>query len=373
MTTEAKQAELIPAENDEQPTEVEQTNAIQAAPPAPETPANPPNMAPSAVQIGSAFDIAPEAFMAGLDRRAQNREALMRWIKDGLVEGRDWGKIHVVKKDKCKQGAYCSNPYHFSKPSLWKSGAESICGMLGLRSTWPNLEDTMRRVEDGKLDIVLKCHLLAADGSIISEGIGARSLNTDNGDMNKALKMAKKSGLIDAALNLGLSEIFTQDIDDMDPDGLGEVGDPYNAAQERGDNFFEGNVGKPVATHCPIGAGKGFKGKPWAEVDDGFLNWIVNNIDDKPELVAAARKELEGRSLESQEKTAERRDSRIRTKDLGEYVREIGSAKTVEDIARIRKELPADFLPSVRAFLAKREVELRDAKQGVRPGGKRNG
>lgn len=353
MTNEAQQAELMPVEIDQ---------ADQAGEISQPTPGALSAPAPAPIQIGSAFDIDPEAFMAGLDRRAQNREALMTWIKNGLKEGRDWGKIHVVKRDKCDRGQYCDNPYHFSKPSLWKSGAESICGMLGLRSTWPNLEDTMKRMEDGKADIVLKCHLLAADGSIISEGIGARNLGQDGGDINKALKMAKKSSLIDAALNLGLSEIFTQDIDDMDPERLAEVGDPYNAAQERGDNFFEGNVGKPVATHCPIGAGKGFKGKPWAEVDDGFLNWIVNNIDDKPDIVAAAQKEIEGRSLESQEKAAERKvDSRLQDKSLGEFVQEIGKATTSEQLAQIRKEMPAEYLASVRAFLAKREVELRDS------------
>ena len=349
MTEEAKQAELVPVETDEPTPEI--------SPPAPAAPA------PSPVQIGSAFDIEPEAFQAGLDRRAMNRDALMTWIRDGLEEGIDWGKLHVVKRDQCDRGKYCDNPYHFSKPTLWKSGAEKVCGMLGLRATWVNLEDQMERIQGQQTDIVLKCHLVGADGvTIISEGIGARALGQDSGDMNKALKMAKKSGLIDAVLNLGLSDIFTQDLDDMDPEKIGVDADPYNAQQDRGDSFFEGGrAAKPVATHCPIGAGKGFKGKPWGEVDDGFLNWIVNNIDDKPDIVAAARKELEGRSLESQEAASDRKIG-LDSKKVGDYVREIGNATTSEQLARIRKEMPEEYIASVRAFLAKREVELRDQR-----------
>jgi hypothetical protein len=41
-------------------------------------------------------------------------------------------------------------------------------------------------------------------------------LSQDDGDINKALKMAIKSAHIDATLRMaGLSEVFTQDIEDM--------------------------------------------------------------------------------------------------------------------------------------------------------------
>ncbi len=52
-------------------------------------------------------------------------------------------------------------------------------------------------------------------GRVVAEGVGARSLNQDYGDINKSLKMVEKSAHIDATLRLaGLSEVFTQDIED---------------------------------------------------------------------------------------------------------------------------------------------------------------
>lgn len=313
-----------------------------------------------AVEIRSAFDIRPQQFQAGLTRRGKNRDALMEWLTSALKEGTDWGRLHVVKKDKCPEPWSCTNPYHFSKPSLWKAGAEKIAGMMGFRSTWPNLDAVLERLQEGNTMVILKCQLVDSNGSIVSEGIGARDLKQDAGDINKALKMAKKSGLIDAVLNAGgLSEVFTQDIEDMPADSLADHADPYQQGEQRGNDVsFPGSNTKPVATHCPIG--KEWKGLPWSAVDDGFLNWILSNIDDKPDITEAARKELEGRSLESQEKSNQRKDDAIiHEKDLGAFVREIGAATHIDQITVIRDELPAEFLPSVRAFLAKREVELR--------------
>ena len=52
--------------------------------------------------------------------------------------------------------------------------------------------------------------------SAAADGVGARSLKQDYGDINKSLKMAEKSAHIDATLRMaGLSEVFTQDIEDM--------------------------------------------------------------------------------------------------------------------------------------------------------------
>ena len=42
------------------------------------------------------LDLPAETFQAGLDRRKQNRSSLMAWIREALIEGSDFGKIHVV-------------------------------------------------------------------------------------------------------------------------------------------------------------------------------------------------------------------------------------------------------------------------------------
>jgi|FLOH01.1.fsa_nt_gi hypothetical protein len=151
------------------------------------------------------MDAAPAIFKAGLNRRRDNRKTLMEWIRSALVEGRDYGSI-IIK------GAQ-------SKPSLFKPGAEKIAGMLGLIPRFPNLPQYEQAVLDGTVitQIILRCVLENQSGNIIGEGVGARNVETqDNGDLNKALKMASKSAMIDAMLRTaGISEVFTQDVEDM--------------------------------------------------------------------------------------------------------------------------------------------------------------
>ena len=132
-----------------------------------------------------------------LVRRGQNRNTLMDWIRANLKEGSDYG---VIK----------------NKKSLWKAGAEKISGMLGLQVSWPDLQDELVRLRaTGAPTTYLSCELLR-DGIVQAQGVGARSVEQDGGDWNKALKMCKKSAMIDAVLNVaGLSEVFTQDIEDQ--------------------------------------------------------------------------------------------------------------------------------------------------------------
>jgi hypothetical protein len=152
----------------------------------------------------SPLDLPAEVFRAGLDRRKQNRASLMEWIRSALVEGVDYGRIQT------KRG--------LSKPSLWKPGAEKICGMLGVSVHFPTLHDYEQAALHGVElhHVIIRCELTDAAGRVIADGVGARSLKQDYGDINKALKMAEKSAHIDATLRMaGLSEVFTQDLEDM--------------------------------------------------------------------------------------------------------------------------------------------------------------
>lgn len=171
-----------------------------------------------AVISANPLDLPAETFRAGLDRRKANRAALMEWVRSAMVEGTDYGKIHVVGWSKCKAGKDCQNPAHFSKPSLFKPGAEKICGMLGVTVRYPTLPDYEKAALAGAnlAQIIIRCEILDASGRVVADGVGARVIAQDNGDINKALKMAEKSAHIDATLRMaGLSEVFTQDIEDM--------------------------------------------------------------------------------------------------------------------------------------------------------------
>ncbi len=141
------------------------------------------------------LDSEPDVIADMLERRGKNRARLLAWVRANLKDGTDFG---VVK----------------NRPSLWKAGAEKIAGMLGLQVHWPDLHSELDRLRNGATIIVLSCELLR-DGQLQAQGAGARSIEQDGGDVNKAIKMCKKSAMIDAVLNAaGLSEVFTQDIDD---------------------------------------------------------------------------------------------------------------------------------------------------------------
>lgn len=154
--------------------------------------------------LTSPLDLPTAHFQAGLQRRQDNRQALIQWIRAALVDGIDFGSIPT------KRGP--------SKPSLWKPGAEKITGMLGVMVAYPSLKETEQALLNGlSLEhLMVRCELKDAAGRVLAEGVGARSLKQDYGDLNKCLKMAEKSAHIDAVLRLaGLSEVFTQDLEDL--------------------------------------------------------------------------------------------------------------------------------------------------------------
>lgn len=171
----------------------------------------------------SPLDLPADQFRSGLDRRKQNRQLLMEWLRSALIDGVDFGKVHIASKDKCDlarsgRARECQNQWHWSKPSLFKPGAEKITGMLGMTVHYPSLagyEAAFLSGHDVK-QVMLRCELHDAHGRVVAEGVGARNVTQDYGDINKALKMAEKSAHIDATLRLaGLSEVFTQDIEDF--------------------------------------------------------------------------------------------------------------------------------------------------------------
>jgi hypothetical protein len=111
------------------------------------------------------------------------------------------------------------------KPTLLKPGAEKILMMMGLRSEF-EIVDSTRDFEKGFFQYQVRCKLLKGD-MVITEGLGAcntrerKYLKMDPYTIdNTVLKMAKKRALVDAALLVAsLSDVFTQDVEDMDLNG----------------------------------------------------------------------------------------------------------------------------------------------------------
>ena len=111
------------------------------------------------------------------------------------------------------------------KPTLLKPGAEKIIMLMGLRSEF-EIVDSTRDFEKGFFQYQVKCKLYRGD-TLITEGLGAANtkerkyLKQDPYTMdNTVLKIAKKRALIDAVLLVAsLSEVFTQDLEDIDIKG----------------------------------------------------------------------------------------------------------------------------------------------------------
>ena len=145
----------------------------------------------------SPIDMPQDTFQKGINRRHKNREVLLHWIKENLKPQVDYGQIHFNEHCAYAQNGsveLCAEPSHWSKPVLWKSGAEKIVGVLGLSVHFPNLNQfEMAAAHKQELNqVILKCQLKTHGGTVISEGVGARNIEQDGYDLNMALKMPEK-------------------------------------------------------------------------------------------------------------------------------------------------------------------------------------
>ena len=135
-------------------------------------------------------------------------EQFQKVVQEQLKQGHDFGVIPGTKK-----------------PTLLKPGAEKILMLLGLRSEFEVLDST-RDFEKGFFQYQVRAKLYKGN-MLITEGLGAannrekRYLRQDPFSVdNTVLKMAKKRSLVDAALLVGsLSDVFVQDLDDLDLQG----------------------------------------------------------------------------------------------------------------------------------------------------------
>jgi hypothetical protein len=133
-------------------------------------------------------------------------------VQKTLKEGHDFGVIPGTQK-----------------PTLLKPGAEKILMLMGLTSEY-EVTESVRDYEQGFFAFTLTCRL-SKNGYPINEGVGhcntrERRYQGEKQDpytlANTVLKMAKKRSLVDASLTVAsLSDLFTQDLEDMPTGGNG--------------------------------------------------------------------------------------------------------------------------------------------------------
>lgn len=149
----------------------------------------------------------------------ERRKIFTGYITKHMVDGIDFGRIHISRSCPNKYDCdYNKNPNHFSKPSLFKPGAEKFCSLMQLKAEYVKDEDswTMNGSQAGMFCYI--CYLKEKSGNIVGEGRGSASV-AEKGNVNTAVKLAEKRAKVDAVLSTGgLSDFFTQDLEDMNFD-----------------------------------------------------------------------------------------------------------------------------------------------------------
>lgn len=114
------------------------------------------------------------------------------------------------------------------KPSLYKSGAEKLSQLFGLVPEFIELKSVEER---NFVMYKFRCELRTQDGRVVGIGYGVATSDEKAhwkqnplGNANTIIKIAKKRSHVDAVLNgLGASNVFTQDLEDYEPEQINTV------------------------------------------------------------------------------------------------------------------------------------------------------
>ncbi len=145
----------------------------------------------------------------------ENLESFKQGVND-LLSKRSYFISQVMPKLKESQDFYIIK----GKKSLAKGGAEKLASIYSLTAVFERDDNALEMLSGVKNLVAFIC-ILTKDSAVVGQGRGADTLERNSNDPNKTLKMAQKRAYIDAVIRTtGLSDIFTQDIEDMN---LGEV------------------------------------------------------------------------------------------------------------------------------------------------------
>jgi hypothetical protein len=140
-----------------------------------------------------------EHFKQGVDTLLARRSYFISQVLPRLKEGQDYFTIKGRK-------------------SLAKGGSEKLASIYNLTATFERDADTIEMLGNPKGLVAFVCNLKNRDGVIIGQGRGADSLDKNQGDPNKTVKIAEKRAYTDSVIRAtGLSDIFTQDAETVYP------------------------------------------------------------------------------------------------------------------------------------------------------------
>lgn len=123
--------------------------------------------------------------------------------------------VHEYISENFKEGIdYGPTDKRSDKKTLMKPGAEKVTKLFNTSPRWRRDTDTWEMLGKPAGTVCYICEIIDnATGHIIGEGRGAEKVGNKSRDANKAIKIAEKCALVDAALfTFNLSDIFTQDL-----------------------------------------------------------------------------------------------------------------------------------------------------------------
>lgn len=138
-----------------------------------------------------------EHFKRSVDNLLSKRAYFISQVLPKLKEGQDF---YIIK----------------GRKSLAKGGAEKLASIYNLTAEFKQDMETSGMLKTVAGLVAFVCNLTSKNGQLIGQGRGASTLAKNLGDANKTIKMAQKSAFIDSVIrSTGLSDLFTQDIEDM--------------------------------------------------------------------------------------------------------------------------------------------------------------
>lgn len=246
----------------------------------------------------------PDQLREQVQIETKKRKIITDFIRKHMAEGVDYGKIHIVKD--CKDKRNCKQRGHWSKDTLFKPGAEKFCSLFRLKAEYSKDTETWEMLGSLPGTIAFICKLYTSENNtLIGEGRGVCTVKEKFGDANNAVKICEKRAKTDAILGTGgLSDFFTQDLEDMS-----------NGKEES--NIIPEWSATTRQEEIKFGKNKGTK---WCDIGLNYLEWAVANGD--LELNKFAKAELHHRTPESEEKKAETnepgitREQKLRIQEL---------------------------------------------------------
>lgn len=307
-----------------------------------------------ATQNNNAMNMVMGADLEQVTKQLQAITNFQSVVQSNLKGGQDFGVIPGTQK-----------------PTLLKPGAEKIQMLFGVTSEYEEIE----RIQDydkGFFAYTIKC-TLSQNGKKITEGMGhcntkeKKYIKQDPFTLaNTCLKMAKKRAQIDATLTIAsLSEVFTQDIEDMQDFANREQMETMN-------NNDAGNMKVTFGKH---------KGKTLAQImkeEDGesYVKWLADKAREEP-MRKAASMVLNGGGTKNEPKPKKtEKDENIVTRyqldEIKKHAKIIGEANNmntddvinaykINDVEAIDKKTASDLIDRLKDKVAKLQQET--AKQ----------